>query len=285
MKNKDFVIIMHTLMIVLIILIGTSGCNTGNVITKEAKNLCEDSDGLVHEVPSTIEGEESSTGLQPSAPALTFRKVTYKRFSRWGEMFLLPDFIRSRTNANTIVCISESRHQVSTYKSGAKAYQIIWTVQLIGYPDGKIFTSKEFQSTYDPPSFKSGFSDIYSDPPDEGQVSTWILSELKRKSAIVSDRSIRDIALSPDGETLVIADGENLQIWDVETETLIHRIEEVNTEKVTFSQDGKFLAGASLEIVHLFDTNNYENISSFEEQGSEILALDFSPDSKLLATG
>ncbi|MBE0686260.1 MAG: hypothetical protein IH585_09690 [Anaerolineaceae bacterium] len=40
-----------------------------------------------------------------------------------------------------------------------------------------------------------------------------------------------------------------------------------------------------MEIVHLFDTNNYENISSFEEQGSEILALDFSPDSKLLATG
>jgi WD40 repeat protein len=285
MNNKNFFEIAISFMIISLSLIMVSGCRSGNEIITEAKNLCEESEGLVHEEPPTTEGEESTIGLQPNAPAFALKKVTYKKFSRWGVMSLLPDFLRSRTDANTIVCINQNRQYAGKYESGAEAYEINWAVQLIGFPDGNIFASKTFYSDYDPPEYTSGVSDIYGDPPDEELVSDWILSLLKGKSAIVSDGGVRDFALSPEGDRLVIADGASLQIWDIATETLIHRIDEVDSGKITFSPNGKLLAGGSEYVVRLFDANNYQELPISSESDTVFVTLDFSPDSRLLATG
>ena len=78
----------------------------------------------------------------------------------------------------------------------------------------------------------------------------------------------------------------NIEIWNVASETLIHRFDEVEVQRIALSPDGRLLAGIDGETVRLFDMESYEETPGIEgTDGQEMMYLDFSPDSRYLAAG
>ncbi len=106
--------------------------------------------------------------------------------------------------------------------------------------------------------------------------------------------SVKALAFSPDGETLVVSTGgssnrqeHRLRLWDVSTGELIATSEEFDTIAwdVVFSPDGEMIATSLRDgrIVFL-DTTDLSNIGGLKHNG-EVNSLAFSPDGGLLAAG
>lgn len=106
--------------------------------------------------------------------------------------------------------------------------------------------------------------------------------------------SVKALAFSPDGETLVVSTGgsssrqeHRLRLWDVTTGDLIATSEEFEAIAwdVVFSPDGEMIATSLRDgrIVFL-DTTDLSNIGDLTQNG-EVNSLAFSPDGGLLAAG
>ena len=104
-------------------------------------------------------------------------------------------------------------------------------------------------------------------------------------SIYVSDKQIKQIALSPDGETLAIASWEKkVRLYDVRTCTLKHTLAG-NPEfysGIAFSPDGETLAVTDDKSVILWDVKTGKQKRTLPDPGG-LSRLAFSPDGSLLA--
>jgi len=97
-----------------------------------------------------------------------------------------------------------------------------------------------------------------------------------------------DVALSPDGNLLVISDLAQARVWDVETGTLIKVLQDDTDRRYTqveFSPDSRTLAAAQNYDIVLYDVATWTPTLTLTAQSNWINALAFSPDGTRLASG
>lgn len=101
--------------------------------------------------------------------------------------------------------------------------------------------------------------------------------------------SVRSVAFSPDGETLIVGmDGGTIVIWDVMNQRqraeLQHGSNSVGSVK--FSKDGKYFASGSWDgTAMLWDALTNEPIHTFRADSRWVWSVIFSPDGRHLVTG
>lgn len=100
---------------------------------------------------------------------------------------------------------------------------------------------------------------------------------------------VRELALLPDNETLIVAGrcaGDTVRLFSLKTNKEINSLpisEEI--QAASLSPDAKTFATSSRSGVMLWDTATWKQKAILEAtQGQHIVAIDFSPDSKVLAT-
>ncbi len=132
---------------------------------------------------------------------------------------------------------------------------------------------------------------------EEPTVKLWDVATGALKTTFMGHRDdISSIAFSPDGKTLASGgdDEENtVKLWDVATgelKTTLTTDNEIGwgTENVTFSPDGKTLAGHEgwLESrAHLWDVATGRRKTILRRRVHSFRSVDFSPDSRTLASG
>jgi WD40 repeat protein len=99
--------------------------------------------------------------------------------------------------------------------------------------------------------------------------------------------AVRQLAITPDGKTLIAFDQE-VWLWDVSTGKLLHRLAGQGITMISVSPNGRWLIGAGdslqlweLSIGKLIHT---WNIQSLTKEESSINEIAISPDGKTLAT-
>ena len=98
---------------------------------------------------------------------------------------------------------------------------------------------------------------------------------------------LKCVTFSPGRKTLLSAcDNQFIHVWDVETDKLIHTLEDQTRRlhKVVFSQDGNMLAGASENgTVSLWDLKTGALINTFSDKNRDSKDLDFALNGKKIA--
>lgn len=100
------------------------------------------------------------------------------------------------------------------------------------------------------------------------------------------------LVISQDTNLLASADGNTIRIWDVDSNRLLHTLDEdvgvpTNTslaQTLAFSPNGKILAGGRL-IVRLWDVESGEELGKLPKIPRVAGAMTFSPNGKTLTTG
>ncbi len=100
--------------------------------------------------------------------------------------------------------------------------------------------------------------------------------------------SVRSVAFSPDGNTIVSCSGNNIHLWDPHTKqflkTLIGHTDLVSS--VVFSPDGNTIASASDDrTIRLWNANTREHIKTLMGHTASVNSLVFSSDGNTIASG
>lgn len=91
------------------------------------------------------------------------------------------------------------------------------------------------------------------------------------------------ISITPDGKQ-VVASGEGVSIWDLETKQVSYSIEDLNfVKRFTISSDGQYIAATTYDNIKIFNFKSRELIHTIEHRWGA--SISFSPDGKLLTSG
>lgn len=93
---------------------------------------------------------------------------------------------------------------------------------------------------------------------------------------------------SPDGRTVAAIDGNDILVWELATQTLVHRLSGHSGRvlRLTFSADGRQLASGSADrTARVWEVATGRELHRFEAHESIVSAIEFSGDGKRLATG
>src|SRR5262249_30499390 len=95
------------------------------------------------------------------------------------------------------------------------------------------------------------------------------------------------IAGAPDGKTVVTGTVDGIaRLWEVATGKLLYELRhESEITVATFSRDGKRLATASNTAAQVWDPATGQPLTPLLRHQGHVLAVSFSPDSRLLLTG
>jgi len=124
-----------------------------------------------------------------------------------------------------------------------------------------------------------------------GSLQRWVVDSIEAPELIRGyDLSVRDVAISPDGETLAVALVGSSSFWLLDLQgnepqrTLDgHRL---RVNDLEFSPDGALVASASRDgRIGLWDVANGTVLRYLEPEGGIATSLDFSADGRLLAAG
>ena len=110
---------------------------------------------------------------------------------------------------------------------------------------------------------------------------------LKDKFRGIDIGSIQSVAFSPDGNTIASCGGNNIHLWDSDTnqflKTLIGHTESVNS--VVFSPGGETIASASNDrTIRLWNVNTREHIKTLMGHTDSVSSVVFSSDGKRIAS-
>jgi len=191
---------------------------------------------------------------------------------------------QSLAEVHTLACIKEEVVADGTYLDGSTAYSRTWDVRLIGYPDGRVFNSIEFD--IGSPFFKDNTNNGIAPRPVE-QLSLWLMG-LGHNTILHLGDFVYGVAFAPDGKTLVsrIPYTEGVQLWDVSKQEVSRSLDNYGMDvlDLTFSPDGMILALASFNDnqVVLLDVSTGKRIRTIS--AGTVRSTVFSPDGKTLAT-
>jgi WD40 repeat protein len=95
------------------------------------------------------------------------------------------------------------------------------------------------------------------------------------------------VAFSPDGQTLAVATGMTINLWNVSDGSLLRTVEHDSLVYcVGFSPDGQILAsGSSDKNIYLWRVMDWRLLHTLRGHLNEVLVLAFSPDGQTLASG
>lgn len=109
----------------------------------------------------------------------------------------------------------------------------------------------------------------------------------------LGDRSISEARIAPNGETMVWSDGKSLHLADIAKGKMRPGLD-YDASKPAFSADGRWLAAVAIRResgarkeeskVLIFDFAQRRLVHEFTVASKSVLAMEFSPDGKLLAT-
>ena len=123
-------------------------------------------------------------------------------------------------------------------------------------------------------------------------IGIWLYDTLTYQeiALLPSSSSVRSIAFSPDGSTLLSGAGSDqvdsdwrLNLWDVMTKEKVDSFG-ICVGSVAFSPDGKIIASVYKSLVDLWDVETEQKLARFTHKGS-VNSIAFSPDGKILASG
>lgn len=109
-----------------------------------------------------------------------------------------------------------------------------------------------------------------------------------QKPIILRAGNIHEIAYSPDGKLLAVADGAGIWLYNAKNLDIIELLQghKGDVYSIAFSPDGRILASGGMDdTVRLWDLNEKKQIGSLKAHKPYLLSLSFSPDGKLLASG
>lgn len=118
-------------------------------------------------------------------------------------------------------------------------------------------------------------------------VKLWEISTQNEIATLRHDEYVWALAFSPNGQLLAAGDGEGkVKIWDVQRQQSMVQLEgdTDGVYAVTFSSDGRTLATAGRQgEVKLWAVSDWASLGTLQNRGTTF-ALDFSPNSKILAS-
>ncbi|OJJ16380.1 hypothetical protein BKI52_34390 [marine bacterium AO1-C] len=116
------------------------------------------------------------------------------------------------------------------------------------------------------------------------EIKRWDAKTLKELPALKPDGYIWEIAVSPDGKTLATRD-YGVTIRDAATGNTIKRLKGNDMRAPVFSPDGKLLAVAQGDNIHILNANNLNIIYTLKGHTDVVSTLHFSYDNRLLVSG
>jgi WD40 repeat protein len=123
----------------------------------------------------------------------------------------------------------------------------------------------------------------------DGVIAVWSVESGERAFEFKAEEPVFSLDFSMDGNLLAAGSRHTILIFDLLQQKNISSLEQVGEIKdIVFSADGKWLASASTEsAVNLWAVENGAISASaiILQHSSEILSIDFSPDSTRLAVG
>jgi WD40 repeat protein/serine/threonine protein kinase/tetratricopeptide (TPR) repeat protein len=120
-----------------------------------------------------------------------------------------------------------------------------------------------------------------------GVVVVWDLSRGKNARALhLRPHSCDSVCFHPDGRSLAVAAGDTVQILEVATgRELLHFTADPRINGLCFDRDGKHLAAGVGLSVKIWDATTGKEVTSLEGHTDEVLAVAYSADGQLLASG
>jgi serine/threonine protein kinase len=105
---------------------------------------------------------------------------------------------------------------------------------------------------------------------------------------LMHSSSVRSVAISPDGKTLVSGGYQTIKLWNLETgkENLTLTEHSGNVSSVAISPDGKTLFSGSWDkTIKLWDRETGEEIRTLTGHSDHVVSIVISPDGKTLVSG
>lgn len=131
----------------------------------------------------------------------------------------------------------------------------------------------------------------------EGQPAVHLLelpSGKERPRLRVQPQSLEAVTFSPDGKALAGIDNDELYVWDLATGIRRHHFKQKKEQSffisgvprvaVAYSPDDRYLAATEEKTVALRDAVTGQELRRLEGHATHVIALAFSPDSKVLAS-
>ena len=167
----------------------------------------------------------------------------------------------SADRVSTLVCIRQTTIQMTTYTDGQPGYRQDWDVRLVSWPQGVPIAEVSLRGG-NPPDVKFGSDAAYGASPST-QLFEWLLETLGDHSILNIGKAVSEVAFSPDGTLLAIAE----------------------TTRVSDSWSGVFQSGVRLVEVATGEVLTTLSGHTAVEMAVRVTSLAFSPDGKLLASG
>jgi WD40 repeat protein len=212
------------------------------ILKEEASPLCEKSFSALF-VPGPL-----------NAPFAVMRKMTYADAPAWEFSHQLPHMSNlAADDVQTVFCISESRTQTGTYADGSPAYQLLWDVRAISFPDGRVTGRNSFAGSLPPETKELGAGEELF---PYREFAAWVFDKVDHPNFLYFKDAFTTIVLSPDGKIGVFGTSIANQIVEKDYQAKIF----------------------------LFNLSDLEIISALEGHQGTVTSLAFSPDGKILAS-